>query len=121
MVKNIKQKDVLLGGESQAITICQIYLFETVKIMVDRLCFMEYYNNNSFNNSRRLKLAKVSKLFIDTIDTHNLNAYTIAQEAGMTASQLSQFKNGIVTIRENDARIIRVGEVIGLKPEQCFE
>jgi len=47
-------------------------------------------------------------------------AYQIAQEAGLNPATLSKLLNGIEKVKPNDPRILKVGKVLGLKPEECF-
>ena len=47
--------------------------------------------------------------------------YRIAQRADVPPPTLSALVNGIAPLRPNDERIIRVGKILGLKPEECFE
>lgn len=48
-------------------------------------------------------------------------AYQIAHEAGVDPSTVSKLICGIVKPKNNDHRVISVGKVLGLKPEECFE
>ena len=48
-------------------------------------------------------------------------AYQIAHEAGIDPSTVSKLICGIVKPRDRDSRVISVGRVLGLKPEECFE
>ncbi len=50
-----------------------------------------------------------------------MRMYRIAQLAGIHPSTLSRILNGIERIKENDKRVLAVGRVLGLKPEDCFE
>ena len=47
--------------------------------------------------------------------------YQIAQKAGLHPSVLSKLLNGIEKPKLNDPRVLKVGEVLGLKPDECFE
>lgn len=47
--------------------------------------------------------------------------YQIAHEAGIDPSTLSKLICGIIMPQINDQRVISVGQVLGLKPEECFE
>ena len=47
--------------------------------------------------------------------------YRIAQKAGLNPTVLSKLVNGIVPIKKDDARIIKVGKVLGIPAEQCFQ
>lgn len=48
-------------------------------------------------------------------------AYQIAQEAGLTPSTLSKLLNGIEPVKQDDPRIIRVGEIVGVSADECFD
>ena len=63
----------------------------------------------------------LSHKFISTIKLHELPAYKIAHKAGLNPSTLSKLMCGIERVHSNDPRVVRVGEVIGLKAEECFE
>ncbi len=46
--------------------------------------------------------------------------YRIAHEAGLHPSTLSKLLCGIELAKPGDPRVIRIGEVLGLRPEECF-
>ena len=48
-------------------------------------------------------------------------AYRYAQEGGIDPTVLSKLMNGISRVHENDPRVIAVGQVLGLQPEECFQ
>ena len=48
-------------------------------------------------------------------------AYKIAHRAGISSSTLSKLICGIDKVRPGDPRVLAVGRVLGLKPEECFE
>jgi hypothetical protein len=48
-------------------------------------------------------------------------AYEIAHKAGLDASTLSKLICGIVKVRPGDPRVVRVGEVLGIRAEDCFD
>ena len=41
-------------------------------------------------------------------------------QAGIHPNMLSKLVNGAIPIRPGDERVIRVGEVLGLSPEEVF-
>ena len=55
------------------------------------------------------------------VKMNNIPAYRIAQLAGMDPSTLSKLICGISTIKPNDQRVIKVGEVLGISAEECFQ
>lgn len=66
-------------------------------------------------------LAKISNKLKNAVKLSTLNQYTIAHDAGMSQSMISQLMNGIVIPQDNDERVIAVGKVLGLESEDCFE
>ena len=48
-------------------------------------------------------------------------AYKIAHKAGIDPSTLSKLICGIVKVRPGDPRVIRVGKVLGIPAEDCFQ
>jgi transcriptional regulator with XRE-family HTH domain len=52
---------------------------------------------------------------------NNIPAYRIAQFAGMDPSTLSKLICGISRIKPNDPRVIKVGKVLGIPAEDCFQ
>jgi hypothetical protein len=48
-------------------------------------------------------------------------AYKIAHRAGLDPSTLSKLICGIVKVKKGDKRVIKVGEVLGLSPKECFQ
>ena len=62
----------------------------------------------------------VTKKFKDAVKLHSKKQYEIAWEAGMNPTTLSQIITGYVRPRFGDPRVIKVGELVGLKPEECF-
>ena len=63
----------------------------------------------------------ISHKFIAGVKLSEKRAYKIAHEAGVDPSVLSKLLCGIVKPKNNDHRVISVGRVLGLKPEECFE
>ncbi|MEA1947002.1 MAG: helix-turn-helix transcriptional regulator [Thermodesulfobacteriota bacterium] len=66
-------------------------------------------------------MLSVSKKLRAKIKLNNIPAYRIAQLAGMDPSTLSKLICGISTIKPNDPRVIKVGEVLGISAEGCFQ
>ena len=48
-------------------------------------------------------------------------SYKIAHKAGVNPSTLSKLVCGITKVQTGDSRVLMVGKVLGLKPEECFE
>ena len=63
---------------------------------------------------------KVSQTFIIRLKLHSDPAYRIAQQAGVNPTTLSKLINGAEPIRPDDDRIVRVGRILGLEPEEVF-
>ena len=63
----------------------------------------------------------ISRKLIIAIKLANEPAYRIAQRAGLDPSTMSKLMCGIVQVRPNDHRVLAVGRILGLNPEECFE
>ncbi len=48
-------------------------------------------------------------------------AYKIAHQAKIDPCTLSKLICGIVKVKENDQRLIAVGQVLGISPQECFQ
>ena len=64
---------------------------------------------------------KISQAFIIRLKLHNDPAYKIAQMAGVNPTTLSKLIHGAEPIRQADERILRVGRILGLEPEEVFD
>ena len=66
---------------------------------------------------------KLSEKFIHAVKLAEIRQYKICQKARppLHPSVLSRLMNGIEKVRDNDARVIAVGRVLGLNPHECFE
>jgi len=47
--------------------------------------------------------------------------YELARAAGLHPTVFSKILNGAEPVKPNDPRVIAIGRVMGLEPEQCFE
>jgi len=63
----------------------------------------------------------VSQKLRATIKLGEEPAYKIAHRAGISSSTLSKLICGIDKVKPGDHRVLAVGSVLGLKPEECFE
>ena len=63
---------------------------------------------------------KISQTFIIRLKLHSEPAYRIAQMAGVNPTTLSKLINGAEPIRPADDRIVRVGRILGLEPNEVF-
>ena len=62
----------------------------------------------------------VSRKLIVAVKLSTLKGYQIAHRAGLHPATLSKIINGIERVKPNDPRVIAVGRVLGLEPDQCF-
>jgi len=63
----------------------------------------------------------VSKKLKAAIKLGDVQAYKVAHEAGIDPSTLSKLICGIVKVKYGDVRVINVGKVLGLLPDECFQ
>ena len=63
----------------------------------------------------------ISRKVIEAVKLHELKSYEIAHLAGLHPSTLSRLIHGIDRIKPNDRRVIKVGQVLGLSPTECFD
>jgi hypothetical protein len=63
----------------------------------------------------------VSQKLIVAIKLNPSPAYKIAWAAGINPTMLSKLINGIERPRPGDQRIVAVGKVLGISPEECFQ
>ena len=68
-----------------------------------------------------MALTKISKGLKDAVKLSTFNQYTIANRAGLSQSMMSQLLNEIAPHQEDDPRVIAIGKVVGVEPEDCFE
>ena len=63
----------------------------------------------------------ISRKLISAVKLADRPAYKLAQEAGLDPNLLSKLIRGIVQPKPEDERIVRVGELLGLEPSECFD
>lgn len=63
---------------------------------------------------------QVSRQLLIELKMNDLPQYRIAQKAGIHPNLLSKLVNGAVPVQPNDERLVRVGKVLGLSPEEVF-
>lgn len=63
----------------------------------------------------------VSRKFVERLKLADKPAYILAWEAGFHPNTLSKFVTGYLRPRPNDERLIRVGALLGLSPEEVFK
>ena len=64
---------------------------------------------------------KVSRQLFVAVRLSPRKGYEVAREAGLHPSVLSRLIHNAEPIRSMDPRVIRIGRVLGLGPEECFE
>jgi len=63
----------------------------------------------------------VSKEFKARLKLDPRPNYKIAWMAGVNPTVLSQIITGYVRPKRNDPRVIKVGKLLGISPEECFQ
>jgi hypothetical protein len=63
----------------------------------------------------------VSREFKVAVKMADVPAWRIAYAAGVHPNVLSKIMSGAIRVKPGDARVVRVGGIIGLTPEECFE
>ena len=63
----------------------------------------------------------ISKKLLTEIKLSSTPAYRLAQKAEIDPSTLSKMVCGIIKIKPEDKRVVRVGRLLGFEPEECFE
>ena len=63
----------------------------------------------------------VSKAFKIAVKLADRPAWKIAQQAEIPATDLYKLMSGATIARPGNTKVIRVGKILGLKPEECFE
>lgn len=64
---------------------------------------------------------RVSEKFRAALKLGRRPAYALAWEAGLHPATLSKLITGAERVKPGDPRILRVGELLGLTLEECFE
>ena len=63
----------------------------------------------------------VSEKLRAAIKLNHVPAYKIAHKAEIDPSTLSKLICGIVKVKKGDLRVIKVGKVLGIPAEDCFQ
>jgi hypothetical protein len=63
----------------------------------------------------------ISQKLKNTIRLSDKRHYLIAHQAGLHPSTLSRLICGIENVRPKDDRVIRLGKVLGVPEEECFQ
>jgi hypothetical protein len=62
----------------------------------------------------------VSKKFKEAVKCYPKPQYQLAWKAEVHPVVLSQMITGYIKPRRGDERVIRIGEILGLTPSECF-
>jgi len=62
----------------------------------------------------------ISKKLRNAVKLHPEKQYRLAWRVGMNPTTLSQFMTGYSRPKYGDPRVIAIGKLVGLKPEECF-
>lgn len=63
----------------------------------------------------------ISRDFRIALKMSDTPQYKTAIAAGLNPATLSKLLHGAAPLQPDDPRIIRVGELLGLTPDQCFD
>lgn len=62
----------------------------------------------------------VSKRFKTAVKLDSRPQFRLAWDAGINPTTLSQIVTGYIRPKHGDPRVIRVGALLGLSPDECF-
>lgn len=62
----------------------------------------------------------VNRKLIEAVKLHPMPQYKLAWQAGINPVVLSQIITGYIRPAKGDQRVIRIGEVLGFMPDECF-
>lgn len=63
----------------------------------------------------------LSAKFVSAFNTATMPKYKIARAAGVHPITIWKLINNYQVVHDGDARLVRVGALLGLKPEEIFE
>ena len=63
---------------------------------------------------------KISREFLIRVKCNDQPAFKIAQAADLHPSTLSQILHGKTPLKDDDPRVLRIGQVVGLSKEEVF-
>ncbi|MCI0621593.1 MAG: helix-turn-helix domain-containing protein [Acidobacteria bacterium] len=66
-------------------------------------------------------MQRISQQFLIRLKLGGIRQYKAAQKAKVDPTTLSKLVSGAERVKPHDPRILAVGAVLGLKPEECFE
>ena len=64
---------------------------------------------------------KLTQEFIDKVKLSKIPAYKLAQLGGIGPSAFSKLIIRYQLPKENDERLIKIGKILGLEPDEIFE
>jgi transcriptional regulator with XRE-family HTH domain len=65
--------------------------------------------------------SRISRKLYEAVKLASCPQYEYAHELGLNPATLSQIVNGILVTRVGDARVIRLGELLGVPEVECYE
>ena len=63
----------------------------------------------------------ISRSFKIAVKLADVPAWKVAHAAGVNANVLSRIMSGALRVRPGDKRVLKVAEILGLRPDECFE
>lgn len=66
-------------------------------------------------------MKRVSREFKIAVKLAGAPAWKIAYQASVNPNVLSKIMSGALRVKPYDRRVLAVGQILGLKPEECFE
>lgn len=63
----------------------------------------------------------LSTKFKNSLKLSDIPAYQLAWKAGLHPNTLSKLVNGYLRPKAGDSRLLKVGELLGLKPHEIFQ
>jgi transcriptional regulator with XRE-family HTH domain len=66
-------------------------------------------------------MLSVSKKLKIAVKLSDVPSYEIARQANLDPSTLSKLICGIANIKPQDHRVLAIGQVLGIPPEECFQ
>jgi hypothetical protein len=63
----------------------------------------------------------ISRDFKIAVKLSDEPAWKIAYRAGVNPNVLSKIISGAIRVQRDDTRVLRIGNILGLRPEECFD
>ena len=64
---------------------------------------------------------KISRKLYERVKLDDRKQFEIAREAGVNPTTFSQIIRGIRLTRFGDCRVLKIGELVGIGPDECYE